>query len=288
MESHTCKNSRGVGWQFHVKISTPLFSVIYGVPGQKTTRWGVAPMTKGSRSALAHTSSARPALGGVRVLIFDLDGTLIDSETDLANAVNATLAYMARAPLAHPKIASYVGRGASRLIEQALGHGATAEECQLGLEYFLTYYRAHMLDHTVTYPGVREGLAALEGLPMAVLTNKPVRFSQRIVEGLGLAKYFRFIYGGNSFETKKPDPAGMRVLLRDLDAEPKEAMLVGDSDVDVQTARNSGTWACGVTYGLGSKGLAACPPDLLLESLTELAGYLDLAHLKTQQKSVPE
>jgi len=245
-------------------------------------------MTQGSRGAPTRPSEPPSTIGGVRVLIFDLDGTLIDSETDLANAVNATLAYMARAPLAHPQIASYVGRGAPRLIEQALGHGATAEECQQGLEYFLTYYRAHMLDHTVTYPGVREGLAALEGVPMAVLTNKPVRFSQRIIDGLGLAKYFRFIYGGNSFETKKPDPAGMRALLRDLDAEPKEAMLVGDSDVDVQTARNSGTWACGVTYGLGSKGLAACPPDLLLESLTELAGYLDLAHLKTQQKGVRE
>ena len=190
MESHTCKNSRGVGWQFHVKISTPLFSVIYGVPGQRTTRWGVAPMTKGSRSALAHTSPARPALGGVRVLVFDLDGTLIDSETDLANSVNATLGLHGACAVGTPQIASYVGQGARRLIEQALGHGATAEECQLGLEYFLAYYRAHMLDHTVTYPGVREGLAALEGMPMAVLTNKPVRFSRADRRGTGPGTVF--------------------------------------------------------------------------------------------------
>jgi phosphoglycolate phosphatase len=213
---------------------------------------------------------------GVRVLVFDLDGTLIDSERDLANSVNATLRHMGRAQLSQEQIASYVGRGAPRLIEQALGPEAKAEECQLGLEHFLAYYREHMLDHTVTYPGVREALAALEGVAMAVLTNKPVRFSQRIIEGLGLAKYFRFVYGGNSFETKKPDPAGMRTLLRDFQTEAKQVMLVGDSDVDVQTARNAGTWACGVTYGLGSKGLAACPPDLLLDSLTELPGYLDL------------
>jgi phosphoglycolate phosphatase len=195
----------------------------------------------------------------VRVLVFDLDGTLIDSERDLANSVNATLRHMGRAQLPHGQIASYVGRGAPRLIEQALGPGAKAEECRQGLEHFLAYYREHMLDHTVTYPGVREGLAALEGVAMAILTNKPVRFSQRIIEGLGLAKYFRFIYGGNSFETKKPDTAGMCTLLRDFQAEAKQAMLVGDSDVDVQTARNAGTWACGVTYGLGSKGLAALP-----------------------------
>jgi phosphoglycolate phosphatase len=211
----------------------------------------------------------------VCALIFDLDGTLIDSKLDLALAVNATLEHMGRATLSHERIYGYVGKGAPRLIEQALGPGASPADCQQGLEYFLSYYRQHMLDNTVTYPGVREGLAALEGLPMAVLTNKPVRFSQYILDGLGLAGYFRFVYGGNSFETKKPDPAGMEVLLRDFKAAPKQAMLVGDSEVDVQTARNAGTWACGVTYGLGSERLAEYPPDLLVDSLVELAGYLD-------------
>lgn len=211
----------------------------------------------------------------VRALIFDLDGTLIDSKLDLALSVSATLEHMGRAALPHPRIYGYVGKGAPRLIEQALGPGATPADCRQGLEFFLAYYRQHMLDNTVTYPGVREGLAALQSLPMAVLTNKPVRFSQLILEGLGLAGYFRFVYGGNSFETKKPDPAGMEVLLRDFQAAPKEAMLVGDSEVDVQTARNAGTWACGVTYGLGSERLAEYPPDLLVDSLEELAGYLD-------------
>jgi len=212
---------------------------------------------------------------GVRALIFDLDGTLIDSKLDLALAVNATLEHMRRAPLAHPRIYGYVGQGAPRLIEQALGPGATPTDCKQGLAHFLAYYREHMLDNTVTYPGVREGLAALEELPMAVLTNKPVRFSEQILEGLGLSKYFRFVYGGNSFETKKPDPAGTEALLREFGTGPREAMLVGDSEVDVQTARNAGTWACGVTYGLGSERLAEYPPDLLVDSLEELAGYLD-------------
>ena len=144
----------------------------------------------------------------MRALVFDLDGTLIDSGLDLALSVNATLEHMGRAPLPHERIYGYVGKGASRLIEQALGPGATATECEQGLVHFLAYYREHMLDNTVTYPGVREGLAALEGLPMAVLTNKPVRFSEEIVQGLGLSKYFRFVYGGNSFQTKKPDPDG--------------------------------------------------------------------------------
>jgi phosphoglycolate phosphatase len=223
----------------------------------------------------AKTNPDPAPFADVRVLIFDLDGTLIDSGVDLALSVNATLKEMGRSPLPHDQIFGYVGQGAPRLIERALGPGSTSEECERALAFFLSYYREHMLDHTVTYPGVREGLAALEGMPMAVLTNKPVRFSRRILEGLGLASYFRYIYGGNRFETKKPNPAGMGVLLRDFGAAPKQAMLVGDSEVDVQTARNAGTWCCCVTYGLGGNQLANYPPDLLVQSLTELATHLD-------------
>jgi phosphoglycolate phosphatase len=213
-------------------------------------------------------------LASVRALIFDLDGTLIDSKKDLAFSVNATLEHLGKPLLPHEQIFGYVGNGAPRLIEQALGLGATTEECRLGLEYFLAYYWKHMLDYTVTYPGVREALAALEDMPMAVLTNKPVRFSQNILEGLGLAGYFKYVYGGNSFATKKPHPEGMAVLLRDFQVASKEAMLVGDSEVDVQTARNAGTWVCGVTYGLGAERLAANPPDILVDSLVELAERL--------------
>jgi phosphoglycolate phosphatase len=109
---------------------------------------------------------------------------------------------------------------------------------------------------------------------MAVLTNKPVRPSRIILEGLKLAPYFRAVYGGNSFETKKPDPRGMEILLREFGATAREAMIVGDSEVDVQTARNANTWACGVTYGLGSERLADFPPDILVDSLNELPAFL--------------
>src|SRR5260370_7565102 len=158
----------------------------------------------------------------VRVLIFDLDGTLIDSGADLALSVKATLKEYGRSPLPHDQIFGYVGQGASRLIEQALGPGADRQECEQALAFFLSYYREHMLDNTVTYPGVREGLAALDGMPMAVLTNKPVRFSRQILEGLGLASYFRYVYGGNSFETKKPDPPRIAPPLRALSPSPKQ------------------------------------------------------------------
>jgi phosphoglycolate phosphatase len=210
----------------------------------------------------------------VRVLVFDLDGTLIDSALDFALAVAATLKHMRRPAIPHEIIYSYVGNGAPTLIRKALGANASEEDCQRGLEHFLGYYREHMLDNTVTYPGVREGLAALDQFPMAVLTNKPVRFSEKILDGLGLAPYFKFVYGGNSFERKKPDPMGMQLLLADFGVSPHEAMMIGDSEVDVQTARNANTWACGVTYGLGSEGLVQHPPDVLLDSLTELPPLL--------------
>ncbi|MGA8143590.1 MAG: HAD-IA family hydrolase [Candidatus Acidiferrales bacterium] len=206
----------------------------------------------------------------VRVLIFDLDGTLIDSKLDLAHSVNAMLEHMKRAPLAHETIYSYVGNGAPVLVRRALGEGVTDEEADAGLAYFLSYYRQHMLDNTVAYPGVCDGLELLEKHSMAVLTNKPVHFSRAILDGLGLLRYFRFVYGGNSFEKKKPHPMGTETLLRELKAEPREAMIVGDSDVDVRTARNAGTWACGVSYGLGAEGMREHPPDLMVDSLVEL------------------
>lgn len=210
----------------------------------------------------------------VRALIFDLDGTLIDSKLDLALAVDATLVEMGRAQLPHEKIYSFIGQGAPSLIARSLGEGATDEDCRLALEFFIRYYSAHKLDNTKLYPGVREGLDALAGMPMAVLTNKPVRVSRSILQGLDIATFFRAVYGGNSFERKKPDPMGVEMILTEFGAAAAQVMLVGDSEVDVQTARNAGTWACGVTYGLGSHRLAEFPPDLLLDSLADLPPHL--------------
>jgi phosphoglycolate phosphatase len=109
---------------------------------------------------------------------------------------------------------------------------------------------------------------------MAVLTNKPMRISRRILDELGLAACFRAIYGGNSFETKKPDPLGMHTILREFGVEPREALVIGDSEIDVQTARNAGTWAASVTYGFGAHDHAAFPPDVYLDRLMDLAPLL--------------
>jgi len=147
-------------------------------------------------------------------------------------------------------------------------------EREQALKFFLAHYEEHKLDSTGPYPGVAEALEELREFPMAVLTNKPVRVSRRILEGLGLGKYFRAVYGGNSFETKKPDPLGARKILEELGRTAGETMMVGDSEVDVQTARNAGTLAAAVNYGFGTHDRAAYPADLYLDRLTDLTVLL--------------
>jgi phosphoglycolate phosphatase len=212
----------------------------------------------------------------VRALIFDLDGTLIDSKQDLIRSVNAMLEEMGREKLHEDTISGYIGHGAPKLVARALGNGAAEKEREQALRFFLAHYEAHKLDSTRPYPGVAEALEELREFPMAVLTNKPVRVSRRIVEGLGLEKYFRAVYGGNSFDTKKPDPLGARKILEELGAAAGETMLVGDSEVDVQTARNAGTLAAAVNYGFGTHDRVAYPADVYLERLTDLAPLLEL------------
>jgi len=140
----------------------------------------------------------------MRLLIFDLDGTLIDSKLDLAHAVNATRRHMGMEPLEFERVYSYVGNGAPVLIRRALGEQASEAQVQEALEYFLEYYRDHKLDYTTLYPGVKESLDRLleAGKSMAVLTNKPVNISRAIIDGLGVGTHFMRVYGGNSFDFK--------------------------------------------------------------------------------------
>lgn len=211
----------------------------------------------------------------MKLLIFDLDGTLIDSRLDLIHSVNATLRQFNRLELPGDVIASYVGDGAPLLVRRALGDPDDETLFKQALEYFLSYYREHKLDHTTLYPGVPEALAQIEAngneRKMAVLTNKPVNPSRAIVEGLGLAKFFFRVYGGNSFATKKPDPLGVKTLLQDTETTPDRATIVGDSSIDVLTGRNAGIATCGVTYGFAPHTFSEIPPDVVVASPKELA-----------------
>ena len=213
----------------------------------------------------------------IELIVFDLDGTLIDSKVDLANAVNATRRDVGLEALPEAVVFSYVGNGAPVLIRKALGDGYPEERYEKSLLFFLQYYREHMLDHTRLYPGAREALDRMRdaGLKMAVLTNKPVRFSRDLLQGLGVAGHFALVYGGNSFETKKPNPEGLDKIMAELGARPERTLVVGDSAVDVRTARNAGALACGVTWGFQPETLAEETPDWVVGTIEELLDILE-------------
>jgi phosphoglycolate phosphatase len=214
--------------------------------------------------------------------------TLIDSAQDLCNSVNATLRHCGLKALPDKQIAAYIGDGALMLVRRALAaeNGAAVDESFLAQAYdfFLDYYREHKLDFTYAYAGVLEALKAVSEIPggkraMAVLTNKPVRPARAICEALELAPFFMSIYGGNSFKTKKPDPEGMRALMAEAGARPEETVMIGDSEVDVQTARNAGAWSIGCTFGLAPHTLEASPPDVLADEPGDWTAVLSPAKI---------
>ena len=220
-----------------------------------------------------------------RLVVFDLDGTLIDSRDDLANSVNAMLAHLGRPELPLEVIAGYIGDGATMLVRRSLGdpEGDVHDEAYVNqaLTFFLAYYSEHKLDYTTVYAGVEKALTAIRavwpGIAMAVLTNKPVNPSRAICAHFGLDRFFFQNYGGNSFPTKKPDPAGLLALMAEASAlngsgapiTAAETVMIGDSDVDIMTARNCGARSIGCSYGLAPQSLAGAPPDAIAGSPLE-------------------
>lgn len=215
----------------------------------------------------------------IRLLIFDLDGTLVDSQLDLAHSVNAMLRHYHRAELPVEMISGYIGDGAPMLVRRALGDPDNGDFFREALDFFIRYYREHKLDNTYVYGGMKEALAAIREnadgrIKMAVLTNKPVIPSKGIVEGLGLAQFFFEVYGGNSFPTKKPDPEGANKLLEEAGVGADQAIMIGDSHNDTLTAKNAGMWSIGCKYGLSPQSLEQVPPDILIDSPVELVEAL--------------
>jgi phosphoglycolate phosphatase len=208
------------------------------------------------------------------VLIFDLDGTLVDSKRDLTASVNHVRQKFDLPDLTEEEIAGFIGSGALMLIRRVLGFKATEANVQEGLQLFLSYYRAHMLDRTVLYPGVRETLDQLQDCKLAVLTNKPVHFSCAMLDGLGIYRHFVAVYGGNSFDQKKPDPVGVFQILSDTKGHREKTWMIGDSAVDVQTGRNAGITTCGVTYGYATETFKDHPPDFIIDSFVELPNLI--------------
>ena len=230
-----------------------------------------------------------------RLITFDLDGTLIDSRADLCNSINAALAHFNKPWLPEAVIATYIGDGASMLVRRALGdpEGDIHDEEYVAevLAYFLDYYRIHKLDFTYVYPGVISSLEAIRAAwpetLMAVLTNKPVNPSRDICDHFELSRFFFQNYGGNSFHTKKPDPHGLLTLIAEAGTlsgqtiTPAQTLMIGDSHVDILTARNAGARSIGCTFGLAPQTLAAAQPDYLAHSTADWLSILGIENERT-------
>ena len=219
------------------------------------------------------------------MLIFDLDGTLINSAEDLAAAVNVARARIGLAPHTIERVMTYIGHGARELLRRSIAEdypSPTDEFLDEVLGLFRAYYAEHLVVKTRLYAGVLEtlerlnpGAAGGNGYTLAVLTNKPHRFAVPALEKLGILPYFQFVFGEESLARKKPDPIGVHHILAEVGANSREAVMIGDSDTDVLTARNAACWACGVSYGLSTETFARTPPDLVVDDLREILPLLD-------------
>ncbi len=206
----------------------------------------------------------------VRLIVFDLDGTLVDSKVDLANSVNYALGAFGFPPLPYETIYSYVGNGAAMLIQRSLGPDGRRILPRV-LETFLAHYREHLLDTTVPYPGVRKSLEGKgNAFEMALLTNKPLDMTRAILRGLSLSRHFVDVRGGDSFGSKKPNPEGLLRIMEERGILPAETLMVGDSVNDILAGQGAGVATCGVTYGLGAEGFADHSPDFTIDRFPEL------------------
>jgi phosphoglycolate phosphatase len=210
------------------------------------------------------------------IVIFDLDGTLVDSVADIANAINQTLAEAGRSPLPREQIAGYVGDGAAKLVQRAFAAGAnqppSGDQLSARVVRFAAHYAQHICDETVAYPGVDLLLRRLSvSMPLAVLTNKPGGLARQLLAGLGLDRYFTDVVGDGDGFARKPDAQAGRWLLQRHGVDPARALIVGDGLPDVRFAHALGGAAAAVTWGYVSRELLAAErPTFVVESPEQL------------------
>ena len=221
--------------------------------------------------------------GNKEVILFDLDGTLIDSAPDLADAVNATMERLGRKTYDESTVRGWVGNGATVLVKRALSGSREIDEellddvVQETLAIFMEAYRERLCERTVLYPGVSGTLEALRdlGCRMAVVTNKPSPFVEPILEKLGISSLFDLILGGEDLPRKKPDPLPLLTACGRMGTSVESAVMVGDSSNDILAAKRAGMQSIGVTYGYNyGEEITVCEPDAVVDRFDALPHLL--------------
>src|SRR3972149_7202668 len=211
----------------------------------------------------------------LKLIIFDLDGTLIDSKKDIAQAANHTLQVLGLPGLAEDIIYTFVGEGIKKLLEQCLGRD-DHDLLERAWQIFCEYYRQHLLDNTVLFPGVKEILERFWFLDKIIISNKPDQFCFPVLEGLGIRSYFKMVLGGDSLPHRKPDPASIHLVIQKFALRPKQVMIVGDSGIDIECGKRASIYTCGVSYGFRRKEeLEEAEPDFLIDHIEELKMILE-------------
>ena len=211
----------------------------------------------------------------VSLVIFDLDGTLLDSVFDIATSVNAMRRHLGLSELPLDLVYTFIGDGAHVLMQRSLPPEYSEAERKQALAYFLEHYREHMLDHTTLFPGVLETLEGLRGKTLAVITHKRSDLAEAMLKTLNILDRFPYVLGMDRLARKKPDPYGIHFLQSATGAPSSETMMVGDTANDIMTGRNAGVFTCGVTFGIAGEKLRALQPDYLIGDMRQLLEIIE-------------
>ena len=206
----------------------------------------------------------------ISIFVYDFDGTLADTFEDIAHSVNLTLTEMNLQSLDRGIIRKNIGSGLVNLMTRSLSC-LGCNDVETAVSLFQKHYGIHLLDQTKLYPNVRETVDYFSNKKNAILSNKPVSYIKKILDSLNFQNSFDLTLGGNSLDSRKPDPKGLQTIIKKLNCLAENVLMIGDSAVDVETGRNAGVLTCGVTYGLGDQSsLHDSKPDYLIDDLSKL------------------
>ena len=206
----------------------------------------------------------------ISLIVYDFDGTLVDTFADIAGSVNLALTEMGLNPLDKKTIRGNIGSGMFNLMTRSLMKSG-CNDIETSVLLFQKHYSLHLLDQTNFYPNGKEIVKYFFDKKNAILSNKPISFIEKILKALSFSKPFDSIIGGDSLDVKKPDPKGLLLMMNKFSCSPENTLMVGDSAIDIETGKHAGVITCGVTYGLGNlDSLTNSNPDYLIDNLSQL------------------